>query len=856
MKKIIFIIFFILTLTNLYPQIDLEWKEMAACDDYLYKGERFWDNYSSTKGTVKANILRAKKLGFNMVRVPISFMPKTGTYDHGWPSPVTTDPNHPQPVSSGMTNYLRDIKELIGFCKDNDMKVNLVLFWHGFFDQNSIAFQPDSFKWINNYVNIINGIPPSHAQVNLWLIDATTWISHIIDSLPITEYPNIVVFELMNEAFPHDEVFTSPTYPINPMDIFLLEMPSFLRQKYPTRELMISLHENTSMRLVRNMRAMLQNAYDGVYTRPSDYTYATISNFSNTYYNYFSFHNYNTYSYFTAFQDVLNLGPMQPARTYSWHLGEMGFDIGTTDSYEDDQAKHFLSQFQMINEIRLKNPTVSIKGLGIWSTFDYTYPAVDVEKHSHLGLINPDNSAPVSKRKAAYVVENFLEGLVDNPKFDIGPGSDGLFDDSPLCNGWTPWWDGIPTGQYSDMFTYNPTNKNVTIWGLRNKQLGWAGTPGGKIRVLPGSKIKLSVDVLLGSGLQTDTTSRIFPYLVWVKEDGTFLSNTSTSNRANRKVTTFQTIYIDVTVPENAYYAIPYLMAWYVKTDVPVTFDNVKYRPEAFPLIELNFTEDRNYYDDTIGVEIDALQKRLGWTVSYQDRFSIQTINMGNPPVPTKVAKLSEYGEINSTHYSTTPHQITSIRLSPEATKKYYRIEAYAKSINSQIHMGFHTSGEADLPILWPSSSSSLSFTENVEKRLYSPFWVSAGDSEWLNLRILGLQGDSYFKYIVIYEKNPNYFYKERSEIEIGEFDYELFQNFPNPFNPSTTIVYEIPLAGKVTLRIYNSLGQVVDELINEFQDKGKHSINFNAKYLSSGIYFYELKAGSFTQAKKMLLIK
>jgi uncharacterized lipoprotein YddW (UPF0748 family)/fibronectin type 3 domain-containing protein len=83
-----------------------------------------------------------------------------------------------------------------------------------------------------------------------------------------------------------------------------------------------------------------------------------------------------------------------------------------------------------------------------------------------------------------------------------------------------------------------------------------------------------------------------------------------------------------------------------------------------------------------------------------------------------------------------------------------------------------------------------------------------------------------------------------------------LLQNYPNPFNPVTNITYTIPITANVKLTIYNSLGQVVKELINEYQNAGEYSIVFDGSELPSGTYFYRLTAGNFAKTNKMLLIK
>lgn len=86
--------------------------------------------------------------------------------------------------------------------------------------------------------------------------------------------------------------------------------------------------------------------------------------------------------------------------------------------------------------------------------------------------------------------------------------------------------------------------------------------------------------------------------------------------------------------------------------------------------------------------------------------------------------------------------------------------------------------------------------------------------------------------------------------------EYMLFQNFPNPFNPSTTIKYYLPEAQNVTLKIFNSIGEEVGMLVNSFISAGQHEVTWVAKDLSSGVYLYRLDAGNFAETKKLILQK
>ena len=85
---------------------------------------------------------------------------------------------------------------------------------------------------------------------------------------------------------------------------------------------------------------------------------------------------------------------------------------------------------------------------------------------------------------------------------------------------------------------------------------------------------------------------------------------------------------------------------------------------------------------------------------------------------------------------------------------------------------------------------------------------------------------------------------------------YALGQNYPNPFNPSTKIEYAIPRAGNVSLIVYDILGRQVATLVNEFKNAGVYTLDFNASSLASGVYFYKIQSGTFSDTKKMLLVK
>ena len=94
-----------------------------------------------------------------------------------------------------------------------------------------------------------------------------------------------------------------------------------------------------------------------------------------------------------------------------------------------------------------------------------------------------------------------------------------------------------------------------------------------------------------------------------------------------------------------------------------------------------------------------------------------------------------------------------------------------------------------------------------------------------------------------------------------GSFNYKLYNNYPNPFNPSTKIKYTIGEPSNVRILVYDSLGRNVKTLIDKYQSSGNYEITWNGsddlnRNVSSGIYFYQLSCNSFIETKKMILLE
>jgi hypothetical protein len=116
------------------------------------------------------------------------------------------------------------------------------------------------------------------------------------------------------------------------------------------------------------------------------------------------------------------------------------------------------------------------------------------------------------------------------------------------------------------------------------------------------------------------------------------------------------------------------------------------------------------------------------------------------------------------------------------------------------------------------------------------------------------LMGSVYYRLKQI-DFNGKYDYSNVVEVTKAVF-YALSQNYPNPFNPTTAITYSIPENSFVTLKVYDVLGSEVADLVNGEVEAGVHKVNFSGVDLNSGVYFYTIKAGNFSETKKLMLMK
>jgi len=136
-----------------------------------------------------------------------------------------------------------------------------------------------------------------------------------------------------------------------------------------------------------------------------------------------------------------------------------------------------------------------------------------------------------------------------------------------------------------------------------------------------------------------------------------------------------------------------------------------------------------------------------------------------------------------------------------------------------------------------------------------------SSDNTYTNLVVMGQSaygesGDNVYTVIGGFLGGANGWLSSIGEETAIPFKFHLSQNYPNPFNSATMINYSIAGQSHVRIDIYNILGQLVENLVDEIQEPGNHSLVWNSGKLPSGVYFFRLKAGKFENARKMMLLK
>ena len=227
------------------------------------------------------------------------------------------------------------------------------------------------------------------------------------------------------------------------------------------------------------------------------------------------------------------------------------------------------------------------------------------------------------------------------------------------------------------------------------------------------------------------------------------------------------------------------------------------------------------------------------------------------------------YQDITSTKQSFTDEVLIMYNLdgSPDSYEYWYGTKADFYPFPVELSLFNAELGNNKVILNWRTETEVNNYGFDIERM--------TDNSDWERIGFVNGNGNSNspkdYSYV---DENINmsalYNYRLKQIDNDGEFEYSkivsingvtpdnyyLSQNYPNPFNPDTRIDFSLPEKELVVLRVYNTLGEVVSELVNEIREPGSYSISFNASDLPSGTYFYTISAGNYSTAKKMSLLK
>jgi len=182
-----------------------------------------------------------------------------------------------------------------------------------------------------------------------------------------------------------------------------------------------------------------------------------------------------------------------------------------------------------------------------------------------------------------------------------------------------------------------------------------------------------------------------------------------------------------------------------------------------------------------------------------------------------------------------------------------------AKTIGSKIKLNWETATEINnYGFEIERSSNVQDQSPKVWKKLgFVPGNGNSNSKKNYTFEDINLTEGKYFYRLKQIDNDGQYEYSSIITIDLANpKQFALEQNYPNPFNPSTTIKYSIPLASKVKIIVFNLLGQEIDILVDEFKEAGTHLIDYVAKNINSGVYLYKIETNTFSQTRKMTLLK
>lgn len=263
----------------------------------------------------------------------------------------------------------------------------------------------------------------------------------------------------------------------------------------------------------------------------------------------------------------------------------------------------------------------------------------------------------------------------------------------------------------------------------------------------------------------------------------------------------------------------------------------------------------------TIQNNVPAQQRTLSWVIPYigsTTQAKVRVYNTANPSeADTSAIPFRIILSLNS--FSTKlPVQFAQLSVNPNAINSYQTFTWGSAGSHPSIRYNWKIKKTGQPDRLFQSGNggtdSSITLRYSFLDSIRASF--NSGDS------VFTLWSVSAYNGIDSITSNSTILILKRTSVGITQIssvvpsEYSLFNNYPNPFNPVTNIKFDIPKSSFVKLYIYDSKGALINELVNTSLQAGSYSYSFDASSLSSGVYFYRVEAGNFTDTKRMILVK
>ncbi len=261
--------------------------------------------------------------------------------------------------------------------------------------------------------------------------------------------------------------------------------------------------------------------------------------------------------------------------------------------------------------------------------------------------------------------------------------------------------------------------------------------------------------------------------------------------------------------------------------------------------------------------EIEAIVnsgKTIGETIDTNNTATALLKVYGNPPVNIALNKPVTASSIETTGLegqNAVDGNLNTRWSSQFSDPQYLTIDLQSEQTFNEIHLIWEAAYAKEYEVQISNDNSNWTTLKHVTNGSGGTEGISA-DATARYVRLYCMQRATQYGYS-LYEiqifNNENTSSTQKVQNKIPD-EFLLSNNYPNPFNPTTTIHYEIPAYSLVSIKVYDDLGKEVKTLVNQYQSKGSYDISFNAGSLASGVYFYQLKSGNFIITKKMMLLK